>query len=171
MVEHLPELIDPLALAEKGRQFKGVLPLSQMTRLQDLLMDGLGEVSVSLKFGKDGKLAVVTGVVAAELELQCQCCLGAIPWKVDCRVNLGLVKSLAEADLLPESYEPLLLEGEGMMPLADIVQEELLLALPVIPQHDACELAAQAQTNEKKEPPRQLPERPNPFAVLAKLKQ
>jgi uncharacterized protein len=169
MVEHLPELIDPLALAEKGRQFKGSLPLSKMIRLQDLLLDAQGEVSVTLKFGKDGKFAVVTGVVAADLELQCQCCLGAIPWKVDCTVNLGLVRSLAEADLLPESYEPLLLEGESLMPLADIVQEELLLALPVIPQHEACEPAAQAQP--KKEPPRQLPERPNPFAVLAKLKQ
>jgi uncharacterized protein len=54
-----------------------------------------------------------------------------------------------------------------MIPLADIVQEELLLALPVIPQHGACGPAAPI----KKLPPPSVPERPNPFAVLAKLKQ
>lgn len=168
MVEHLPEFIDPLALADKGRQFKGSLPLSKMTRLQDVLLDGQGEVGFVLRFGKDGKVATVTGVVEAELKLQCQCCLGAILWPVDCKVSLGLVKSIAEADLLPESYEPLLLEGDTL-PLADIVQEELLLALPAVPRHEVCEPAAQARQEQPKAP--ETPARPNPFAVLAKLKQ
>ena len=110
---------------------------------------------------------MVTGVVEAELNLQCQRCLGAIPWRVSCKVSLGLVKTLAEADLLPESYEPLLLEEETI-PFADIVQEELLLALPAIPRHEACDSAGQAK--QEKKPP-EAPKRPNPFAVLAKLKQ
>ena len=169
MAEHLPEFIDPLALADKGRQFKGSLPLSKMTRLQDLLADGQGEAGFVLRFGRDGKVATVTGVVEAELALQCQCCLGAIPWPVHCQVSLGVVRSLAEADLLPESYEPLLLE-EDSMPLADIVQEELLLALPAIPQHEVCEPAAQAAPIEEIKSP-EVPKRPNPFAVLATLKQ
>ena len=167
MVEHLPEYIDPLALADKGRQFKGSLPLSKMTRLPDVLLDGQGEVGFVLRFGKDGRVATVTGVVEADLVLQCQCCLGAIPWPVRSQVSLGLVKSLDEADLLPESYEPLLLEGDDL-PLADIVQEELLLALPAIPQHEACGPAAPPRPAAVAAP--DAPKRPNPFAVLAKLK-
>jgi uncharacterized protein len=168
MVEHLPEFVDPFALAEKGRQFKGTLPLSKMARMQDLLLDGDGVASFALRFGKDGRIAVVTGRVEAQLKLQCQCCLGEILWPVDCEVSLGLVKSLAEADLLPESYEPLLLE-EDTLALADIIQEELLLAVPAIPQHAHCDSASPGAKPGQADV-QAPPQRPNPFAVLAKLK-
>lgn len=165
MLEHLPEFIDPLALVEKRRQFKGSLPLSQMTRLHDLLFDREGEVDFDLRFGKEGRIAAVTGSVQAKLKLQCQCCLGSIPWTVDSIVSLGVVSSIDEADRLPEGYEPLLLEGETL-PLTDIVQEELLLAIPTIPQHDRCGPADPPVREMAPEPAK----RPNPFAVLANLK-
>jgi uncharacterized protein len=80
---------------------------------------------------------------------------------VDSIVRLGIVRSLDEADLLPESFEPLLLEEE-IIPLADIVQEELLLAIPAIPQHPQCGRAPQEGVKPKNQ-------RENPFAVLADL--
>ena len=166
MVEHLPELIDPLALAEKNRQFKGSMPVSKMTRMQDILLRREGEVRFELRFGKDGKFAVITGMVEADLELQCQCCLGAIACPVSSRVSLAVVGSVDEAGLLPGCYEPLLFD-KANIPLADIIQEELLLALPTIPQHGRCE----AYKPKEKGPKLEIPERPNPFAVLAKLKK
>lgn len=168
MVDHLPEFIDPLALAERRRQFKGSLLLSKMPRVRELLLEQEGEVEFELRFEKDGKIAAVVGAVEAELKLQCQCCLGVLPWPVRSQVRLGVVKSLAEADLLPESYEPLLLE-EDTISLVDIVQDELLLALPAIPQHGHCEPAAQAGKGKVAAP--ETPKRPNPFAVLAELKK
>jgi len=166
MVEHLPERIDPLALAEKHRQFKGSLPLSQLVRLQDVLLNPEGEVRFDLRFGKEGKIAMVTGNVMAELELQCQCCLGPIAWPVSSRVKLAVVHSIDEADLLPESYEPLLLEEETIL-LVDILQEELLLSIPSIPQHGECDASAPKKLAQKPD----TPKRPNPFAVLANLKK
>lgn len=165
MVEHLPEFVDPLALVEKRRQFKGSLPLSQMPELQELLFDREGSVRVELNFGKEGRVAAVTGSVQAELKLMCQCCLGPIPWTVSSIVNLGVVGSIDEADRLPESYEPLLLEADAI-PLADIIQEELLLAIPTIPQHERCEPDVPRETR----PAPETTKRPNPFAVLANLK-
>ncbi len=149
----------------KRRQFKGSLPLSQMSRLQGLLFGQEGEVGFDLRFGKDGRIAAVTGSVRAELRLQCQCCLGSIPWAVNSQVSLGVVRSIEEADRLPEGYEPLLLEGNTIA-LADIVQDELLLAIPAIPQHEQCGPDA---PREKKTLP-ETSQRPNPFAVLANLK-
>ena len=131
--------------------------------MQDILLRRDGEVSFELRFGKDGKFAVVTGIVEADLELQCQCCLGPIAWPVSSRVNLAIVSSLDQANLLPETYEPLLLEAEALS-LTDIIQEELLLAVPSIPQHRQCE-ASPTRGGEA------MPARPNPFAVLAKLKK
>ena len=165
MAEHLPEFIDPLVLVEKRSEFKGSLPLSQMSRIQELLFDREGEVGFELRFGKEGRIAAVTGSVRAELQLQCQCCLGSIPWTVNSVVSLGVVRSIDEADLLPESYEPLLLD-EDSLSLADIVQEELLLAIPTIPQHERCGPVGPPAQETAPEPPK----RPNPFAVLANLK-
>ena len=163
MVEYLPELIDPLALVDKRRQFKGSLPLSKMARMRDVLFNDEGQVRFELRFGKDGNVLAVTGIVEAELELQCQCCLGPIAWPVSSHVKLAIVRSIEQADLLPESYEPLLLE-EDIIPLTDIIQEELLLAVPTIPQHGQCGEIASKFTTES-------PKRPNPFAVLAELKR
>jgi len=161
MLQHLPELVDPLALADKRRQFKGSLPLAKLSRLQDVLSNRVGEVRFELNFGKEGKIAAVQGRVEAELELQCQCCLQPVQWRVDSVVRLGIVKSIDEANLLPESFEPLLLEEE-IIPLADIVQEELLLAIPTIPQHPQCDGVLTIREKPKNE-------RENPFAVLADL--
>ncbi len=166
MVEHLPELIDPLALVEKRRQFKGSLPFSKMPRLQEVLLNREGEARFEVKFERNGRVASVTGFVEAELELQCQCCLGAIPRRVKSQVRLGIVRSIDEADRLPEPYEPLLLEGDAVA-LADIVQDELLLAIPSIPQHEQCASATQVKQEPAPEPTR----RANPFAVLAELKK
>jgi uncharacterized protein len=166
MAQHLPELIDPLSLADKRSQFKGSLPLSKMTRMQDILLNPEGVVSFELRFGKDGTFAVVTGIVEAKLELQCQCCLEPIAWPVSSRVNLAIVSSLVQANLLPEAYEPLLLEAQALS-LTDIIQEELLLAVPSIPQHRRCEASPAREVK----PPSAMPGRPNPFAVLAKLKK
>lgn len=163
MSEHVPELIDPLALVEKRRQFKGAVPLSRLLRLHDLLVSLEGDARFELSFTKEGRVAAVLGKVEADLQLQCQCCLRAIPWCVSSKVRLGIVRSIDEANLLPESFEPLLLEQETI-PLADIVQDELLLAIPPIPQHSRCDWALNGMT-------RLSEERSNPFAVLADFKK
>ena len=96
MVERLPERIPP-GIGGERRQFKGSLPLSQLVRLQDVLLNPEGEVRFELRFEKDGKLSTVTGIVEAELGLQCQCCLGPIAWPVSSRVNWRLSVRLEEA--------------------------------------------------------------------------
>ena len=163
MVEHLPEFIDPLALADTQRQFTGSLPLAKMSRLRDMLLSREGNARLELSFRKEGRVAAVLGRVEAELELQCQCCLSPLRWPVSNEVRLGIVRSLEEANLLPESFEPLLLEAETI-PLVDIIQDELLLAIPVIPQHVQCEGLLAGDGNPGK--PRE-----NPFAVLADFKK
>ena len=87
-------------------------------------------------FGKAGKLATVEGHISAVLALKCQRCLEAVEWPVTGDIHLGIVGSLAQADRLPEGYEPLMLEDEGKIPLKNIVEDELLLSLPSIPKHD-----------------------------------
>ena len=142
----------------------GELPLALFDRIQEFLFERAGSLRIELDFGKDGRWAVVTGRVEADLVLQCQLCLDPLPWRVRLQVSLGVAASLEEADRLPESYEPLLFDGGAPLRLLDLVQDELGLAIPPIPQHADCGAAAHAGALAE------TGQRENPFAVLAQLK-
>ena len=161
MPDRLPDVIDPLALAQKRRRLRGEIPLQQMDRLAESLFSMQGNARLELQFDKSGRQASITGYVEAMLTLQCQCCLGEMTLPVKSKVNLGVVTSVDEALRLPESMEPLLLDAESEVALADIVQDELLLAIPAIPRHANCQLSGV---------PDSKPEKPHPFAGLADLK-
>ncbi len=157
----LPELIDPLLCAAKGRHWQGKLALGRLGRLADMIANPAeDEVELDLRFHRDGRTPVVTGHVRAGLKVTCQRCLEPVDIAVDQAVNLGLVTSLDEGALLPEDYEPLLV-GQERIRLADIVEDELILAIPLIPRHERCEMRGIRKD---------ALERPNPFAVLADLK-
>jgi uncharacterized protein len=166
MVEVLPELIDPVALTDKGRVMTGVLPLSRFSRLAGLLASSQGEVYLDLSFSKEGRFRIINAHIVSELLLTCQCCLGTLDWPVDIVVKLALVRSLDEAAQLPDELEPLLMEHEVMWP-GDIGQDELLLSIPAIPRHDACNFSWKKDV----ESGPASPLRENPFAILSKLKQ
>ena len=77
----------------------------------------------------------IKGALQTGIELVCQRCLEPLRLALDVTVSLGLVHGEAEADRLPEEYEPLLVP-EGVIRVADLVEDELLLALPRIPRHE-----------------------------------
>ena len=76
-----------------------------------------------------------------------------------------------QADVLPEIYEPIEFNEFGEIDLLGAVEDELILALPLVPMHSSehCEVSAHEQVFG--ELPEELAKKPNPFAVLANLKQ
>lgn len=164
MSSRLPDWIDPFEFAEKRRRLKGELPLADMDRVQEYLLERDGVFRVDLSFAKVGRLPVVTGVVEGELILRCQVCLASLVWPVRSKVSLGVVSSLEEADRLPEAYDPLMVEGDSMWRVVDLIEDELLLAIPHVPQHGNCRHSGVVQA----EPI--LERRENPFAALAGFK-
>lgn len=175
MLARLPEYIDPLHLADKRGRLKGQIPLHNLNRLADLLFDDTGSVAVELFFQREGRLATIDGHLEAVLQLRCQNCLEALEWSVNSEVKLGIVTHIEQADKLPDVFEPLMLESETML-LKELVEDELLLALPTFPKHshqcfNASHFEAGADTN-KAELFRddKLSSRENPFSILANLK-
>lgn len=163
MTERLPDFIDPLALIKKQADLRGTVPLALMPRVVESVMAAAGEVDIELHFRREEGVPTVSGRVAAELTLQCQCCLEPMSFRVDSQVKLGVVATLEEANLLPESHEPLLIGDSPQVRLLDIVEDELLLALPIIPQHQHCGASAKSELDGSGAK--------NPFGVLAVLKQ
>jgi len=168
MLNRMPNFIDPLAFAERQRQLQGVLPISEFKRLASYLANDDSLLEIELNFKKERRLATIEGHLQANLELICQNCLAPMVWSNTIKINLAIIKSLEQADLLAAEYEPLLLEEEKVS-LVLMLEDEILLSLPDFPRHEHTCISNYADkknlaANE------QVATKPNPFAVLAQLK-
>lgn len=133
-----PQIIDPVKAAEKGRIVEGVFPVTRMARLGGMTSETSGEVHFSVQFGREGGFCTARGSLVAELALECQCCLSPLTHSVDVTFALGVVSSLEEGKSLPESLEPLLLREGTSLSIIELIEDELLLSIPYVPQHPVC---------------------------------
>ncbi len=129
----LPEVLDVWRMVAARRGFEGVLPLASMTRLRDSLVDAEGDVQVAMQFDRDVlRVAYVELRIETQLPLECQRSLQRFLHPVQLVQRLGLIRDEADEAGLPEGYEALLLPGDGMLRPAELVEDELILAVPVI---------------------------------------
>jgi uncharacterized protein len=146
MSRRLPEFIDPFHLVERRQVLKGSVSLSKMQRLASLSMDPNGNAELEIHFGRDeAGLPVARGTITTVVRLQCQRCLEPWDFELETEFTLGVVASLSEAGNLPENYEPLIVD-EPPMSLAELIEDEILLALPAVAMHskENCALAQPA---------------------------
>jgi uncharacterized protein len=92
------------------------------------------------------------GIPVAELTVEgtaslvCQRCLETMQVRVEATTEVGLIATESDASRVPEELEPVL-APEGRISVGELVEEELLLTLPIVPLHaegDACEVAPSA---------------------------
>ena len=170
MFAPLPELIDPWRAVEAGAAVRGSPPLSPMPRLRESLPAPARQARFHLAFSRDPEgRGLLHGEIEASLVLTCQRCLEALEFPVLATLDLALVSGLDEAGLLPEDLDPLLVPAEHLR-LADLIEDELLLALPQIPRHELgdCPAGGRGWTSEVAGQP--VAEGPHPFAMLGNLK-
>lgn len=154
----VPRQADLRKLAAACARIAGVVELSALPRLQGLLTETTGRVEVELQFGQDDEgFRVIEGFVRGAPCLQCQRCLGSVAVEIDARVCLAMVWGEEEIPSLPSRFEGVVV---GMEPtdLYELIEEELLLALPLVPRHadGACApspLAGYEAAAEQKESP------------------
>ncbi|MBD9378312.1 MULTISPECIES: YceD family protein [Pseudoxanthomonas] len=167
MSANTPEMLDAWRMVAARRSFEGRLPLSSMTRLQGLLNDTDGEARYTIEFDQDAlRVPYVELRIEAQLPLVCQRSLQRFLLPVSLVQRLGLVRDEADEAALPPDYEALLVPEDGMLHPADLVEDELVLAVPVVPvnpESDAVERDWPAQEEELA--------KANPFAALASLKK
>ena len=158
----LNRILDAFAFSREGRVLEGALALSGLERLHDLLADRAGEVSflISGLAGERGE-AMLHVKVWGSLPLACQRCLEAIPFNLDVDSLLELLPEGAEMsqDELEDDTRDFL-PVAGKLNVTELVEDEILLVLPVAPRHERCGLPGLADAGE----------RIHPFATLAGLK-
>ncbi|MEP7096857.1 MAG: YceD family protein [Dokdonella sp.] len=163
----LPARVDIARQVQAQFTYKGSLPLASMRRLLGSLASSEGEVRYKVAFGKDDfGISWLELIVEAGLPLVCQRTLETFMYPVSIDQRLGLIADEADETGLPEGYEPLLVP-DGHLAIADVIEDELILALPVVPMKPGAPL----DWNDGSDEASADIEPVNPFGVLGSLKK
>lgn len=161
----LPDRIEVERAVAMGRVYEGVLPLAHLERLAGMLHDAQGEVRYALRFDRTAMHhPMVTVEADTALPLLCQTTLERFEHPVRVRSRIGLIVREEQESGLPEGFEPALMEDGRVDPQA-LIEDELILMVPVVPRKPDAALAVAEESVVEAE------ERPNPFAALAALKK
>ena len=175
MSREFPDIVDPWKAAEGRRIFQGTMPLNRMKRLLPLLAEegaesARGDARFTARFAFDEQDFVTIRLeVDAELRLMCQRSLAPYSERIRRKSLLVVVEDVAEQDTAPDHYEPVLVE-QRRMALQDIVEEELLLAVPQVPRNpEVAGIELSTVGADEARPVTEQEKRHRPFAGLAGL--
>lgn len=164
MSSQLPEHIEPCDLTEKGARLVGNLDLGRMGRLSLSLFRANGAVEIEIEFGKDEQgNRLVTGEWSTRLELICQRCLEPMEIALSGEFRFELVGGTQESGRMSLDFEPIPVFESETVSLLEIVEDEIILALPMAPVHAIGDCR-------RKDIMGPAVENQSPFGVLAKLK-
>jgi uncharacterized protein len=158
--------INPLRLAKSGNRIEGSLRLDSFERLKGDLLENTGKLEYSLSFDFDESgLCVIESRIDTQVKLECQRCLKPVVINIHKSSLLGLVNSKDDIDGLAKEYEPLQMEDETIS-VEEIIEDELLLSIPLSPLHAENECAGKEVLDQIN-----ADAKTNPFAALAALKK
>ncbi len=158
--------IDSLEFARNGMELRGEAAIAEMPRLQDMLAAPEGSVRYVLRGLRDkhGK-PMLELTLEGSCQLRCQRCLKALAYPISMTAHLLPVPEKELDVSFPEEGEEVeRIPAQASMNVLDLIEEEILLGLPLAPRHEigACKAAVEPESEK-------LPAR-NPFEVLGKIK-
>ena len=166
----LPSQIDVRKLTAKGAEINSQFGVNAMSRLTSLLANDKGVVSTELNFYiDDDRKRRIDGQVKAEVNVVCQRCLEPVLVEIESSFNLAVVWTDEEAKQLNKTLDPLIV-GEELSDLTEIVEEELILCLPIVSYHDNENCKQEVHAFGEDEPALEEEPKDNPFKVLEQLK-
>jgi uncharacterized protein len=170
-----PMQVDVFELAKRGGAREGTIELAELPRLAASQATQAAEPAPPepMQFRFDGfmdgrRRPSAQLSLHGHIDLACDRCGKPIRWTLRADARYFFVHSEAELARLPvdeADEEPLL--GSARFDLRELIEDEAILALPMSPRHDACDLDAALPA------PDDAPQervRPHPFAQLQKLK-
>ena len=171
----IPLSIEPAKAALKRMTYDGIIVKGNLSRLNEVAEVLTDHVNVSIECGVDPQdLVVIQGTATASLELTCQRCGKGLKAEVTADFVYTPIRNAAKEseDPIPEAYDEIELDEFGAISLVHLVEDELMLALPIVAMHEPkdCELGNKNMSFGELAPEATVQEKPNPFEVLKKLK-
>ncbi len=162
----LPKRFDPETYADQNLKLTGMVPVKTMQRLQNLVISMQSLVAVSLQFSRNhfGRVTM-TGQIKHSLELRCERCLDQVQITIDQSIEVLLQSSTESVIENTEKLEFYEYDDKGLE-LAEIIEDELLLALPLVPRHEDISLCDQDMVAWLASNEAPVDQAENPFAIL-----
>lgn len=171
-----PFRLDVAAFAKEGAQLDGRWPLEQFDRLAEAAVEeALTHESREVRWSVRGECRVLRGgaaqvwlylTAATALALECQRCLKPVGVSIDIERGFLFVHGEDAAAQLDADGDDDVLALTRALDLRELIEDELLLAMPLVPRHELCPEPLPVRRDDG------LPDdAPNPFAALAALKQ
>ncbi|GAB6069818.1 23S rRNA accumulation protein YceD [Thiomicrorhabdus hydrogeniphila] len=178
MFNKLPDFIDPIYAVNHNKRFNGRVNQSRLKRLVEVVNEADREVDVQIEFFYDKVLRfpAFTMKIETSLNLQCQRSLELFDLPVTSEVKGVFTETLALTQDLPADVEVYELDGENIS-LFELVEEELLLTVPLAPIDESRSLpkikgaSNKADANNQQGEIDDSTQKPNPFAMLQELKK
>ena len=169
----LTHTVEVRALAVREIAINGMLSVTRMPRLKDLIVSACEPAKVSTRFYRDEEGRFVLDLaVMFSVSVACQRCLGPVLIELDSCSQLAVIWCDEQAESLPPRYDPLVTGTET--DLWQLVEDELLLALPAFSYHDdvfcGAKTGYQQVSSDEGFLGKTAVEKRSPFDVLATLK-
>lgn len=169
----LPKQLSLDKWADSEFEWSGNVLASSFERLKAVMDDSCDPSILHLQaqFYRRNNVLHLAFDIKGEVWLTCQRCLQPVAIDLSDDYDLALLDDDSQIQLLEEEQDYLLLDetvqqvsGENLLPFKALIEDEILLKLPLAPKHEDCELAVE-QVGDIPEV-----EQENPFAALAALK-
>ena len=159
-------ILDPVRFTALGDVVEGRVPASGCDRLAELLYRPQGEIRYRVTgYRTPDGLPALALHLEGDLELVCQRCLGGLSFPLNVDSAIIMVRDAAALpDLEAEAEGVDVIVQPAKVALVDLLEEEILLALPLVPVH--AEGMCGAGTGDTP----QAMEQKRPFAALERLK-
>jgi len=154
--------IDSVDFARNGKEMRGEIAVSALSRLADKLAKSDGSLTYIVRgYHAEGRDVLEVSLQGA-CALRCQRCLSELEYPVNLVSRLWLLPADKLDEAEEDDDEMDAIEAEPKLDVLALIEEELLLSLPFAPRHPEGECAPAAND---------LQQKANPFAVLAGLKK
>lgn len=143
-------VIDTAEFARSHGELAGAVPLAQLDRLHDVLAETSGDIKYHLVGRRDGGRARLDLSLQGTLPLICQRCLSVLQMPLTLHHGFMLVareEDLGELAEEPDDIDEIV--ASGAFDVWQLIEDELLLAVPFAPRHDVCDPASAAPTTPK----------------------
>ena len=166
----LPTQIDPRKLALQGITLEGEFSAKDLPRLSASVEAVNSSLSATLEFSHDqSRQPLVKGEAKISVDVICQRCLDPMSIEIKAAIALQVIWSEDRIANVSPDYEPWIVVDK-IADLAVVLEDELLLALPIVNYHNLGEctgnaVVSKATTNDEEAVV------DSPFNVLKQLKQ
>ena len=172
-----PFRLDVAAFAKAAGELEGRWPLLQFDRLtESAVADALPADGGGVIWRARGEARAMRGGATqiwlhigatTDVPLECQRCLKAVDVPIAIERSFLFVHGEDAAAQLDTDSEDDVLALTRALDLRELIEDELLLALPIVPRHQVCPMPLVAPVDEEEV----VEEKPNPFAALATMKR